>query len=47
MLCENEKNLNLGGAYQSYIYNCGECCGACSAICPCNPFVDYPYKKIE
>ncbi|CAK73825.1 unnamed protein product (macronuclear) [Paramecium tetraurelia] len=46
-LVENEKNLNLGGSYQNYIYNCGECCGNCSAICPCNPFVEYPYKKIE
>ncbi|CAD8148782.1 unnamed protein product [Paramecium octaurelia] len=46
-LVENEKNMNLGGSYQNYIYNCGECCGNCSAFCPCNPFVEYPYKKIE
>ncbi|CAD8204138.1 unnamed protein product [Paramecium pentaurelia] len=42
-----EQNLDLGGSYQSYLYNCGECCGNCKAVCPCNPFVEYPYVQVE
>ena len=41
-----ERNMELGGSYQEFIYKLGNCCGTC-AVCPCWCCVEYPYKQID
>ena len=30
-----EENMELGGAYQEFVYKLGDCCGNIAAICQC------------
>lgn len=43
-----EDNMELGGAYQEFIYKLGNCCGCFKTICQCFCCcVEYPYKQID
>ena len=43
-----EDNMELGGAYQEFIYKLGDCCGCLKTILQCCCCcVEYPYKQID
>ena len=40
--------MELGGAYQEFVYKLGDCCGNIAAICSCCCCcVEYPYQQID
>jgi len=44
-----EDNMELGGAYQEFVYKLGDCCGNLRIVCPCvfGCCVEYPYQQID
>ena len=43
----NEKNLDLGGSYQNFLYSLGNCCGNFKLICPCLCCVNDPQLVVN
>lgn len=39
--------MELGGAYQEFVYKLGNCCGSIRIFCPCCCCVQYPYRQID